>query len=77
MSGGRFLVSLREVQSSEKISCIKSLIKEDINSWDERVEYDSDIKHHKEEFMQKLSVFYQMKFRRVSYGRILAKLPSI
>ena len=55
MSGGRFLVSLREVQSTEKILCMKSLIKEDINSWDERVKYDSDIKHRKEEFMQKLS----------------------
>ena len=55
MRGGRFLVSLREVQSSEKILCMKSLIKEDINSWDERVKYDSDIKHLKEKFMKKLS----------------------
>ena len=47
MSGGRFLVSSREVQSSEKILCMKSLIKEDINSWDEEVKYDSDIKHRK------------------------------
>ena len=34
---------------------MKSLIQEDINSWNERVKYDSDIKHRKEEFMQKLS----------------------
>ena len=31
MSGGRFLVSLREVESSEKILLIRSIIKEDIN----------------------------------------------
>ena len=47
MSGGRFLVSSREVLSSEKILCMKSLIKEDINSLDEEVKYDSDIKHRK------------------------------
>ena len=35
MSGGRFLVSLREVESSEKIISIKSLIKETLalNEW--------------------------------------------
>ena len=40
MSGGRFLVSLREVQDSEKILRIKSLLKADIHSWDERVKCD-------------------------------------
>ena len=35
MSGGRFLVGLREVNSSEKIIKIKSLLKEDISFWDE------------------------------------------
>ena len=34
MSGGRFLVGLREVESSEKILQIKSLMKEDINYWE-------------------------------------------
>ena len=34
MSGGRFLVGLREVESSEKILQIKSLMKEAINYWD-------------------------------------------
>ena len=48
MSGGRFLVSSREPQSSEKLLCVRSLIKEDINSWDERVKYDSDIQHGRE-----------------------------
>ena len=35
MSGGRFLVGLREVNSSEKILKIKSLLKEEINFWEE------------------------------------------
>ena len=38
MSEGRFLVSLREVESSEKILLIRSLIKEDINFWDEDIQ---------------------------------------
>ena len=41
-------------QSSENILCMKSLLKEDINSWNERVKYDSDIQHHKEEIIQQL-----------------------
>ena len=40
LSGGRIRVCLREVQNSEKIWCIKSLIKADVNSWDERVKCD-------------------------------------
>ena len=35
MSGGRFLVGLREVNSSEKILKIRSLLKENINFWEE------------------------------------------
>lgn len=34
MSGGRFLVGLREVVSSEKILQLKSLLKEEFNFWD-------------------------------------------
>jgi hypothetical protein len=34
MSGGRFLVGLREVVSSEKILQLKSLLKENFNFWD-------------------------------------------
>ena len=37
MSGGRFLVGLREFISSQKILRIKSLLKADIEPWDERV----------------------------------------
>jgi hypothetical protein len=37
MSGGRFLVGLREFQSSQKIICMKSLLKAGIECWDERV----------------------------------------
>ena len=35
MSGGRFLVGLREVNSSEKILKIRSLLTENINFWEE------------------------------------------
>ena len=35
MSGGRFLVGLREVNSSEKILKIRSFLKENINFWEE------------------------------------------
>ena len=37
MSGGRFLVSLLEVCNSEKILAVRSLLKEDINFWDENI----------------------------------------
>ena len=37
MSGGRFLVSLREVMNSERILACRSLIKEDINFWEENI----------------------------------------
>lgn len=35
MSGGRFLVSLREVLTSERILICRSLLKEDINFWED------------------------------------------
>ena len=35
MSGGRFLVSLREVRNTERILSCRSLIKNDINFWKE------------------------------------------
>jgi hypothetical protein len=35
MSGGRFLVSLTEVNNSERILLLRSVIKEDIDFWDE------------------------------------------
>lgn len=37
MSGGRFLVSLREVLNTERILACRSLIKEDVNFWNEDV----------------------------------------
>jgi hypothetical protein len=37
MNGGNFLVSLREVYSSEKILSLRSMIKEGINIWEEDV----------------------------------------
>ena len=41
MSGGRFLVSLREVLNSERILSCRSLIKESINFWEENLLPDS------------------------------------
>ena len=92
MGGGRFLVSLREVQSSEKILCMKSLLKEDINSWDERIKYDSDIQHRREVMIQQLGFlsneiqeselcqdFCEVAINIAGYitKRILAKLKCI
>ena len=37
MSGGRFLVSLREVNNSEKILLLNSIIKADLNFWEENI----------------------------------------
>ena len=37
MSGGRFLVSLREVNNSEKIMSLNSIIKADLNFWEENI----------------------------------------
>ena len=42
MSGGRFLVSLVEVQHSERILAIDKLIKEDINFWQEDIRPEID-----------------------------------
>ena len=45
MSGGRFLVSLLEVQHSEIILACRTLIKENVNFWDEDLKnnYDNQI----------------------------------
>ena len=42
MSGGRFLVSLREVLNSERILSCRSLIKENINFWEENIDSDAE-----------------------------------
>jgi len=49
MSGGRFLVSLIEVLNTERILSCRSLVKGDINFWEEdlkpeNVEYESEEK---------------------------------
>lgn len=41
MSGGRFLVSLREVLNSERILSCRSLIKENVNFWEEDLQPDT------------------------------------
>ena len=42
MSGGRFLIGLRELESSEQILCISSLIKEGVDFWKEDVRPNTD-----------------------------------
>ena len=42
MSGGRFLVSLREVINTERISSCRSLINKDINFWKEDLQPESN-----------------------------------
>ena len=45
MSGGRFLVSLREILNSERILACRSLIKENINYWEEDLSKEVDINY--------------------------------
>ena len=42
MSGGRFLVSLREVLTSERILAVNSLLKEKVNFWEEDLSLNKD-----------------------------------
>ena len=58
LSGGRFLVSLCEVESSLKILRIKSLIKENLNCWMENVQPDSTIKAVRSEIITSLSLIH-------------------
>ena len=44
MSGGRFLVGLREVTNSEKILEISSFVKKNINFWEEDIFINNDLK---------------------------------
>ena len=53
MRGGRFLESLREVLNSERILSCRSLIKEDVNFWEEDLHPDSF--HFENEMEEKLS----------------------
>ena len=52
MSGGRFLVGLKEVNTAEKILKIRSLVKEDINFWEENLYADNN----KSELLTKLII---------------------
>ena len=42
MSGGRFVVRLREVFNSERILSCRSLIKENYNFWEENIDSDAE-----------------------------------
>ena len=41
MSGGRFLIGLRELETSERILAVKTLLKESVNIWEEDVRKES------------------------------------
>ena len=56
MSGGRFLVSLREVQNSENILTVKPLIKAGINTWDERLVCSKHMENRNENLLQQLQL---------------------
>ena len=56
MGGGRFLMSLCEVESSQNILSIKSLIKENLNCCMEDVQPDSTIKADRSEIITLLSL---------------------
>ena len=52
MSGGRFLVGLKEVNNAEKILKIRSLLKESINFWEENL----NVEDNKSEYLSKLII---------------------
>ena len=52
MNGGNFLVSLREVNNSEKILKLRSLIKEDIDIFEKDIFFTAN-EEMKEEFSEK------------------------
>ena len=43
MSGGRFLVSLEEVTNSENFLKINSIVKENVNFWEEDIFINNDL----------------------------------
>ena len=44
MSGGRFLVSLEEVTNSENFLKMNSIVKENVNFWEEDIFINNDLK---------------------------------
>ena len=58
MSGGRFLVSLREVKSSEKIVLLTSTMREEINFWEENVKCENQTDLAVQEIEEKNSDFF-------------------
>ena len=47
MSGGNFLVNIKEVQDTEKTLIFRSLLKESINLWENDLFYENDISSQK------------------------------
>ena len=54
MSGGRFLVSLREVKNTERIIAIASLLKESIDFWNHPIQQNDIQATHSANFCAKL-----------------------
>ena len=69
MSGGRFLVALREVKTSDKILQMKSLLKKGFDFWKMDLQPNDVSIDNLEEVTR-----FQMKFRNVSWIRKTHKL---
>ena len=54
MSGGRFLVSLRELKNTERIIAISSLLKESIDFWNHPLQQNDNQATHSANFCAKL-----------------------
>ena len=57
MSGGRFLVSLTEVNNSQRILLLTSVIKEDINFWEHDLYENKDLTESWQHFKKGISIF--------------------
>lgn len=55
MSGGRFLVGLREVNTAERILLMKSLLKESVSITDENIHVDSDAENELRKFQEEIN----------------------
>ena len=57
MSAGRFLVSLTEMNNSQRILLLTSVIKEDINFWEHDLYENKDLTESWQHFKKDISIF--------------------
>ena len=72
MSSGRFLVSLVEAQHSENILSCRSLIKEDVNFWEEDLK-----KHHNDLINKELMVILDLNSNEISESTLLPETEEV